>query len=81
MSETTFDRVKKIIVDHLGVDEDKVTNKADIIDDINADSLDCVELVMSFEEEFGIEITDDEAEDMTTVAQVVAFIDKKVASA
>ena len=61
MSDTA-DRVKKIVVEHLGVDEDKVVDNASFIDDLGADSLDTVELVMAFEEEFGIEIPDDAAE-------------------
>ena len=58
------DRVKKIVVEHLGVDEDKVVDNASFIDDLGADSLDTVELVMAFEEEFGIEIPDDAAENI-----------------
>ena len=61
MSETA-DRVKKIVVEHLGVEQDKVTEEASFIDDLGADSLDIVELVMAFEEEFGVEIPDDAAE-------------------
>ena len=67
MSETA-DRVKKIVVEHLGVEPDKVTEDASFIDDLGADSLDIVELVMAFEEEFGVEIPDDAAEKITTVA-------------
>ena len=66
MSETA-DRVKKIVVEHLGVEPDKVTEDASFIDDLGADSLDIVELVMAFEEEFGVEIPDDAAEKITTV--------------
>ena len=66
MSETA-DRVKKIVVEHLGVEADKVTEEASFIDDLGADSLDIVELVMAFEEEFGVEIPDDAAEKITTV--------------
>ena len=66
MSETA-DRVKKIVVEHLGVEADKVTEDASFIDDLGADSLDIVELVMAFEEEFGVEIPDDAAEKITTV--------------
>ena len=66
MSETA-DRVKKIVVEHLGVDADKVTEDASFIDDLGADSLDIVELVMAFEEEFGVEIPDDAAEKIATV--------------
>ena len=66
MSDTA-DRVKKIVVEHLGVEEDKVTPDASFIDDLGADSLDIVELVMAFEEEFGVEIPDDAAEKINTV--------------
>ena len=65
MSEVS-DKVKKIIVDHLGVDAEKVTDEASFIDDLGADSLDTVELVMAFEEEFGSEISDSEAEPFPT---------------
>lgn len=68
------DRVKKIVVDHLGVDESKVTEGASFIDDLGADSLDTVELVMAFEEEFGVEIPDDAAEKIVTVKDAVDFI-------
>ena len=68
------DRVKKIVVEHLGVDEEKVTENASFIDDLGADSLDTVELVMAFEEEFGIEIPDDAAETIQTVGDAVTFI-------
>ena len=66
--------VKKIVVEHLGVDEDKVTESASCIDDLGADSLDTVELVMAFEEEFGIEIPDDAAEKIQTVKDAIEFI-------
>jgi acyl carrier protein len=75
MSDTA-ERVKKIVVEHLGVDADKVKNEASFIDDLGADSLDTVELVMAFEEEFGIEIPDDAAETIQTVGDAVKFIDK-----
>ena len=75
MSETA-DRVKKIVVEHLGVDAEKVTEGASFIDDLGADSLDTVELVMAFEEEFGVEIPDDAAEKIQTVGQAVEFIEK-----
>ena len=71
----TVERVKKIVVDNLGVDADKVTESASFIDDLGADSLDTAELVMAFEEEFGIEIPDDAAETILTVADAVKFID------
>jgi len=70
------DRVKSIVVKHLGVDADKVKLEASFIDDLGADSLDTVELVMAFEEEFGIEIPDDAAETIQTVGDAVKFIEK-----
>ena len=75
MSETA-DRVKKIVVEHLGVEADKVTVDASFIDDLGADSLDIVELVMAFEEEFGVEIPDDAAETIVTVGDAVKFLSK-----
>ena len=72
MSETA-DRVKKIVVEHLGVEPDKVTEDASFIDDLGADSLDIVELVMAFEEEFGVEIPDDAAEKILTVNKAGAL--------
>jgi acyl carrier protein len=74
MSETA-DRVKNIVVEHLGVEADKVTEEASFIDDLGADSLDIVELVMAFEEEFGGEIPDDAAEKITTVNDAIVYID------
>ena len=74
MSDTAG-RVKKIVVEHLGVEEDKVVESASFIDDLGADSLDTVELVMAFEEEFGIEIPDDAAENIQTFGDAVNFID------
>ena len=68
------DKVKKIVVEHLGVDESKVTDSASFIDDLGADSLDTVELVMAFEEEFSIEIPDDAAEKIQTVQNAIDFI-------
>ena len=70
------ERVKKIVVEHLGVDEDKVVAEASFIDDLGADSLDTVELVMAFEEEFGIEIPDDAAETIQSFGDAVDFITK-----
>ena len=70
------DKIKRIVVEHLGVDEAKVTPEASFIDDLGADSLDTVELVMAFEEEFGIEIPDDAAESIVTVGDAVKYIDK-----
>ena len=75
MSDTA-ERVKKIVVDHLGVDAEKVTMEASFIDDLGADSLDTVELVMAFEEEFGVEIPDDAAETIMTVGDAVKFLEK-----
>ena len=77
MSETA-DRVKKIVVEHLGVEAEKVTEEASFIDDLGADSLDIVELVMAFEEEFGVEIPDDAAEHIQTVGDAVKFIESKL---
>jgi acyl carrier protein len=76
MSGTVAERVKKIVVDHLGVDDAKVTESASFIDDLGADSLDTVELVMAFEEEFGVEIPDDAAEKITTVKDAIAYIEQ-----
>ena len=73
-----FDKVKKIIVDQLDVEEDKVSEAASITDDLGADSLDVVDLVMSFEEEFDIEIPDDQVEKIKTVGDIVKFIEEKV---
>ena len=71
------ERVKKIVVEHLGVEEAKAVPTASFIDDLGADSLDTVELVMAFEEEFGIEIPDDAAEHIQTVGDAVKFISEK----
>ncbi len=73
-----IERVKKIVVERLEVDADKVTEKASFIDDLGADSLDLVELVMAFEEEFGIEIPDDVQEQIGTVGDAVKFIKERV---
>ena len=69
------EKVKAIVVEHLGVDADKVTDTASFIDDLGADSLDNVELVMAFEEEFGVEIPDDAAEKIVTVKDAITFIE------
>ncbi len=74
MSDTA-DRVKKIVVEHLGVEAEKVTEAASFIDDLGADSLDIVELVMAFEEEFSVEIPDDAAEKISTVQDAISYID------
>lgn len=73
-----FERVKKIIVELLGVDPDKVTMEASFRDDLEADSLDLVELIMAFEEEFGGEISDDEAKQITTVGEAVKYIEERM---
>ncbi|MDQ7066303.1 MAG: acyl carrier protein [candidate division KSB1 bacterium] len=72
------DKVKQIIVEQLGVDESEVTPEASFIDDLGADSLDTVELVMAFEEEFDIEIPDEDAEKMTTVGDAIEYLKKKL---
>lgn len=69
-----FEKVKKIIVDQLGVEEDEITMESSFIDDLGADSLDIVELIMALEEEFDLEIPDSEAEKITTVGDVVEYI-------
>ena len=74
--EPVADRVKKIIVDQLGVEEELVTTEASFVDDLGADSLDTVELVMALEEEFGIEIPDEDAEKITRVQEAVDYIEK-----
>lgn len=71
------DRVKKIVVEHLGVEESKVTDNASFIDDLGADSLDTVELVMAFEEEFNCEIPDDAAEKILTIKDAIDFIESQ----
>jgi acyl carrier protein len=77
---TVAERVKKIVVEHLGVEESKVVDSANFIDDLGADSLDTVELVMAFEEEFGCEIPDDAAEKIVTVKDAVKFIEENSTS-
>jgi acyl carrier protein len=74
MSDNIAERVKKIVVEHLGVDEAKVSESASFIDDLGADSLDTVELVMAFEEEFGVEIPDDAAEKILTVKDAITYL-------
>src|SRR3974390_48642 len=74
------ERVKKIVVEHLGVEPDKVTENASFIDDLGADSLDTVELVMAFEEEFGCEIPEDAAETILTVGDATKFLEKNAKS-
>jgi len=75
--DSTEEKVKKIVMDHLGIEESKISLDSKFIDDLGADSLDTVELVMAFEEQFGIEIPDDAAETILTVQNAVDFIDKK----
>ena len=69
------ERIKKIVTEHLGIESDKVVDNASFIDDLGADSLDTVELVMAFEEEFGVEIPDDAAETITTVKDAIKYIE------
>jgi acyl carrier protein len=71
------ERVKKIVVEHLGVEPDKVTENASFIDDLGADSLDTVELVMAFEEAFSVEIPEDAAEKIATVKDAIDYIEKQ----
>jgi acyl carrier protein len=74
---STFDRVKKVVVEQLDVAEDEVTPQASFVDDLGADSLDVVELVMGLEEEFDVEIPDEDAEKITTVQEAVDYIESK----
>ena len=80
MSEEVAAKVKEIIVNQLGVNDDEVTPEASFVDDLGADSLDIVELVMAMEEEFGMEIPDEEAEKLTTVGKVVDYINQHQSS-
>jgi acyl carrier protein len=77
MANSTEEKVKKIIVEQLGVDDEDVTPEASFVDDLGADSLDTVELVMAFEEAFGIEIPDTDAEKMATVQNVIDYIKER----
>ena len=79
MTKDVSSKVKKMVSDHLGIDKTKVTDEANFIDDLGADSLDTVELVMAFEEEFGSEISDSEAEKILTVGDAIKFIESKSA--
>jgi acyl carrier protein len=74
---STYDRLKKIVIEQLGVDEEEVKPEASFVDDLNADSLDLVELIMSLEEEFGTEISDEDAERIRTVGDAVEYIDER----
>ena len=76
MADNTAGKVKEIIINELGVDPEKVTSEASFVDELGADSLDTVELVMAFEEEFTIDIPDEDAEQMRTVGEAVAYIGK-----
>jgi acyl carrier protein len=80
-TDAIFEKVKAIIVDQLGVDEDAVTMEANFRDDLEADSLDLVELIMAFEEQFGGEISDEEAQKITTVGEAVRFLEAHGAKA
>ena len=73
---STFDKVKDVIIDKLGVEESAIKEKAHFVSDLGADSLDTVELIMEFEEEFGIEIPDEDAENITTVGTAIKYIEK-----
>ncbi|MDY6967461.1 MAG: acyl carrier protein [Spirochaetota bacterium] len=73
-----FEKIKRLIIDQLGVNETEVTMEASFVDDLGADSLDTVELVMALEEEFDLEISDEEAEKIITVGDVIKFIESKV---
>jgi len=73
---STFEKVKEVIIDKLGVEEDTIKKEAHFVNDLGADSLDTVELIMEFEEEFGIEIPDEDAENITTVGSAVDYIEK-----
>ena len=77
MTASTYERLKKIVVEQLGVDEEQVTPEASFVDDLNADSLDLVELIMSLEEEFGAEISDEDAEKIRTVQDAVDYVEDK----
>ncbi len=79
MAANVEDRVKKIVVEQLGVKEDEVKNDSSFVDDLGADSLDTVELVMALEEEFELEIPDEEAEKITTIQQAIDYIDANTA--
>ena len=73
---STFDKVKEVIIDKLGVDESAITEEAHFVNDLGADSLDTVELIMEFEEEISIEIPDEDAENITTVSSSIKYIDE-----
>ena len=77
MAKDVSGKIKKMVADHLGIDESKVTDESNFIDELGADSLDTVELVMAFEEEFGSEISDSEAEKIITVGDAIKFVESK----
>jgi acyl carrier protein len=77
VTASTYERLKKIVVEQLGVDEEQVTPEASFVDDLNADSLDLVELIMSLEEEFGAEISDEDAEKIRTVQDAVEYVEER----
>ena len=77
MTEEISNKIKKIIADHLGIDTSKITDNASFVNDLGADSLDTLELVMAFEEEFGFEINDSDAEKITTVGDAIKFIESQ----
>ncbi|MGB1657244.1 MAG: acyl carrier protein [Longimicrobiales bacterium] len=79
MSEATDARVREIIINELGVEAEKVTDEASFVEDLGADSLDTVELVMAFEEEFGIDIPDEDAEQMRTVGDAIKYLNENAA--
>jgi acyl carrier protein len=74
----TFEKIRAIIADQLGVEPEQVTPEASFVDDLNADSLDLVELIMAFEEEYGMEISDEDAEKITTVGQAWDYVQEKL---
>ena len=77
MTASTYERLKKIVIEQLGVDEEQVVPEASFVDDLNADSLDLVELIMSLEEEFGAEISDEDAERIRTVQDAVDYVEER----